>query len=244
MKRWVGFFFAVGSYGAYLGFYAWFVLALTGLFPTWSLDAPRSGTTQSTGLALLLNLGLILLFSSHHSLLARMFAKRWLKQWFPPQLERSLYVLCSSLALGVLLWAWQPMPQTLWSFSGVGYWTLLGGSALGWGIAALSTFQIDHFEMFGLRQGWDYAQQRETEPSTFTLTWLYRVCRHPMMLGMLLAFWLTPVMTAGRLLLVVTFSLYIVVGIQWEERGLEAELGEEYEAYKKKVPQLLPFPRP
>ena len=127
---------------------------------------------------------------------------------------------------------------------GGGFWGLLGGASLGWGIAGLSTFQIDHFEMFGLRQGWDFAHQRETVYSTFTLTWLYRVCRHPMMLGMLLAFWATPVMTGGRFLLVVTFTLYIVVGIQWEERGLEAELGEEYQAYKQSVPQLLPFPRP
>lgn len=194
--------------------------------------------------ALLLDVGLIALFGAQHSIMARTTWKRWWTSIVPPTLERSLYVLVASCILLALFWLWRPVSTTIWQV-----WNPLlragiyGLCLVGWGIVVLSTFQIDHLYLFGLRQVWRAIHQQPERTPEFRLPFLYRLVRHPMMSGFLLAFWATPSMTVDRLVFAVGMSFYILIGIALEERGLRREFGQVYETYAAKTPQLFPLPR-
>jgi protein-S-isoprenylcysteine O-methyltransferase Ste14 len=194
--------------------------------------------------ALLLDVGLMALFGVQHSLMARASWKRWWTTVIPPPLERSLYVLIASCVLLALFWLWQPIPTVVWRIdvpllrAGV-----YGLCLAGWGIVFLSTFQIDHFELFGLRQAWSAMHKRPQPTPEFRLPFLYRLVRHPMMSGFLIVFWATPDMTVDRLLFASGMSFYIMIGIAFEERALRREFGQTYATYQETVPRLFPFPR-
>jgi methanethiol S-methyltransferase len=192
--------------------------------------------------ALLVNLGLLGLFAVQHSVMARPAFKRWITRYIPKAAERSTYVLISSLALIVLFANWEPMGGVIWQVTDpVGQALLYGGFALGWGLVLLSTFLINHFDLFGLRQVWLYLIGRPYTPLAFKTPALYRVVRHPLYLGWLFAFWATPVMTVAHLVFAVMTTAYILIAIRLEERDL-MDAHPEYAGYRRRVPMLIPRP--
>lgn len=236
---------AARLYGAlcYAVFLATFVYAVGFVM---GLGVPRhidSGAAGPLATALAVDLALLGLFAVQHSGMARPGFKRWWTRWVPAPVERSTYVLLSSLALIVLFRFWQPLPQVLWQVDGeAARLALHGVSALGWLLVLTGTFVIDHFELFGLRQAWRLGQGHPSplhEP--FVVRAYYRVVRHPIMLGFLVAFWAAPTMSLGHLLFALTTTAYIVVAVKYlEERDLVATFGEAYRDYQRQVPMLLP----
>lgn len=202
------------------------------------------GTATSTGLALLINAGLLALFAVQHSVMARPAFKRWWTRIVSPTVERSTYVLSASIVLLLLYALWRPLPSVIWAVqapAGVAtLWTLF---ALGWLIVLLSTFMIGHFELFGLTQVWLNLRDRIPAPDRFRMPGFYRLVRHPIMVGFLIAFWATPVMTAGHLLFAIATTGYILIAVQLEERDLIAHFGDTYRRYKTEVPAFVPLRR-
>jgi protein-S-isoprenylcysteine O-methyltransferase Ste14 len=227
----------------YLGFLATFLYLIGfvggGLVPK-HID---SGATVSTAQALLVNGGFLALFALQHMIMARTwFKKRWTKI-VPSVVERSTFVLVTSVILCAMVWQWRPLPTVLWHVEGLGataLWTVCG---LGWAIVLVSTFLIDHFELFGLRQSVRHFRGLEATAPRFQERSLYRFVRHPLMTGFLLAFWATPHMTVGHLFFALMCTGYILIGTRIEERDLVAAHGERYLDYRRRVPGLLPLPR-
>jgi protein-S-isoprenylcysteine O-methyltransferase Ste14 len=191
--------------------------------------------------ALLTNAVLLSLFAVQHSGMARPAFKRWWTRFVPWPLERSTYVLISSLLLILLFYAWQPLPGVVWSVeSPVGIAVLSGLFWLGWLVVLASTFMINHFDLFGLRQVHYLLRRRECPSLPFRTTGLYAYVRHPIMLGFIVAFWATPRMSASHLLFAVATTGYILVGVWLEERDLLARFGGLYAVYRRQVPMLVP----
>ncbi|KUI25371.1 methanethiol S-methyltransferase [Mycobacterium sp. GA-2829] len=199
------------------------------------------GVDASIGEAVVVNLVLIGLFAVAHSVMARPgFKRRWTR-WVPEVIERSTYVLISSLLLFLMFWQWRTMPGTIWEVSWApGRLLLWVAFWAGWATALASTFMINHFDLFGLRQvylGW---RRRPYTGLRFQTVLLYRVVRHPLMLGFLIAFWATPTMSTGHLLFAVATTGYILVAVRLEEHDLSEALGTEYRDYRRRVPMLIP----
>lgn len=202
-----------------------------------------SGPETDLTTALLINLGLLSLFAVQHSVMARpAFKKRWVKL-IGIAAERSTYILLTSLLLLLIFWKWQPMNAVIWDVENSMIATALHVLFwLGWTIVLLSTFMISHFELFGLTQILDNLKNRVTGPPNFQTNYLYKIVRHPLMLGFIIAFWATPLMTAGHLLFAAVTTAYILVAVKYlEEKDLQNALGEQYIEYQKKVPMLIPF---
>jgi protein-S-isoprenylcysteine O-methyltransferase Ste14 len=202
-----------------------------------SLD---SGLTGSLGTALLVDIGLLALFAVQHSVMARPAFKRLLTSIVSPAAERSTYVLASSLALILLFWQWQPLGGMVWEVEHpIARALLYGGFGIGWALVLAATFVINHFDLFGLRQTWRHFRGRPQKPLPFVTPILYRVVRHPLYVGWLLAFWSTPTMTLTHLLFAAVTTAYILVAIQLEERDL-MDAHPEYAVYRRRVPMLVP----
>jgi protein-S-isoprenylcysteine O-methyltransferase Ste14 len=212
-----------------------------------NLVVPKTLDTGATGppaTAVTVDLLLLGLFTIPHSVMARPGFKRWWTQLVPPVVERGTYVLVSSLLLALLCWQWRPLPGVAWQTEQpVAVAVLWGLFAFGWLIALISTFLLNHFDLFGLRQVYLYAAGKPQVPSPFRTPALYRVVRHPIMLGFLLAFWATPVLTWSHLLFAGMMTAYILVGIHLEERDLRNVFGGTYAKYQEQVAMLLPWPR-
>ncbi|MEM6498433.1 MAG: methanethiol S-methyltransferase [Pseudomonadota bacterium] len=192
-------------------------------------------------IAATINIGLIVLFGLQHSIMARPSFKRIWTRIVPPAAERSTYLLATVAVLAVFFLFWQPMPIVLWSVeSGIWATSLCVAYFAGWALLLFATFQINHFELFGLQQVWSYFRGQTPVKIPFHKPWLYRLCRHPMQLGILIAIWSTPTMTAGRLLFAVGMTAYVFVGLYFEERDLIRSFGKSYDEYRKRVPMLLP----
>jgi len=239
VKRAVVFLFGVLSYLIFLGVIL-YAIGFTG-----DLLVPKSidqGGQSSPAVAVLVDVGLIALFGVQHSLMARKSIKQRLARWVPKPAMRSLYVLCASLALILLFWQWRPIGDSVWSFSEV--WLSLGLQALfwiGWGMVVLSTFLIDHFDLFGLRQVYLYLRGIEYTPLGFKQPVAYRYTRHPLMLSILIAFWSTPQMSVDHFLFAAGMSFYILIGIRYEEKDLIKAYGESYRRYRQRVAMLFPW---
>ncbi|OBB91515.1 methanethiol S-methyltransferase [Mycobacterium sp. 852002-30065_SCH5024008] len=212
-----------------------------------NLAVPRSvdrGLAASVAAAIPINAALVALFGVQHSVMARPAFKRWWVRLVPSSIERSTYVLLSSVVLALLYWQWRTMPTVIWDVrmpaARAVLWALFW---LGWAIALLATFLINHFDLFGLRQVYLASRQKPYTSVEFRVRLLYRVVRHPLMLGMLIAFWAAPTMTAGHLLFSIGMTAYILIATQLEERDLVASLGHPYREYRREVSMLLPIPR-
>ncbi|MGV0026583.1 methanethiol S-methyltransferase [Phormidesmis priestleyi ANT.L61.2] len=204
-----------------------------------SLD---SAPVISWGNALLVDAALIGIFGIQHSVMARPGFKNWWTQFVPKPVERSTYLLFTSLCLGALFYFWQPIGGTLWNVTNTtGVAILYALCASGWLLLLASTFWINHFDLFGLRQVWLYLRGKEYTQLKFAIPGVYNYVRHPIYVGLLLAFWLTPTMTVTHLVFAVLTTVYILIGIQFEERDLVDMLGKDYVDYRHQVPMLVPF---
>ena len=225
---------------SYVAFFLTFLYAIGfigNLVVPKSLD---SAPTDPWMTALAINLGLLSLFAVQHSVMARQGFKRLITRLIPPAAERSTYVLASSLALILLFWQWRPLGGVVWEVRNeAGRFALYAGFAFGWGLVLVTTFVINHFDLFGLRQSWRGFRGLPQTPLAFKMPVLYRIVRHPLYAGWFFAFWCTPTMTVTHLLFAVVTSAYILVAIQLEERDLMAA-HPEYADYRRRVPMLVP----
>jgi protein-S-isoprenylcysteine O-methyltransferase Ste14 len=204
----------------------------------------HGGVESPFASALLVNAALLGVFAVQHSLMARPAFKEWWTKLVPKPVERSTYVLLSSLALVLLFWQWRPMTSQVWSVENtVGRAVLLALFAAGWLLVLLSTFVISHFDLFGLRQVNLYRRGSEYTPVEFKVSAFYRIVRHPLLLGFIIAFWSTPSMSLGHLVFAIATTAYMLIAIQLEERDLASFHGEHYKTYKRQVPMLIPLPR-
>lgn len=199
-----------------------------------------SGPDGPVAQAILIDTLLLGLFGLQHSVMARAGFKRWWTRIIPKSCERSTYVLISTLLQILIFWQWRPIATTIWSVEGWPAAVLTAIFWAGWVIGLASTFQIDHFELFGLRQVVDALRGAAKRMPAFKTPLLFRLVRHPLMFGLLLAFWATPHMTAGHLLFAVLSTAYILVGVRLEEKDLVTEFGASYERYRQRVPMLMP----
>jgi len=239
MKRIVAFAYGVIAYVVFLATYVYAVGFVGNIGVPKSLD---SAPTAPLAVSLAINIGLLALFALQHSIMARSWFKSALTRLIPQSAERSTYVLASSVALILLFWQWRPLGGVVWSIEDEAFRTAAYlAFAFGWLLVLVTTFLINHFDVFGLRQVWVYLLGRRYEPLTFGTPGVYRYVRHPLYLGWLFAFWATPTMTMTHLLFATVTTAYILVAIQLEERDL-VRAHPEYEAYRRRVPMIVPVP--
>lgn len=202
------------------------------------------GADTTLGLAIAINLAVLTVFALQHSIMARPSFKRWWTRFAPQPVERTTYVLLASAALALVMWAWRPLPEVVWSIEAQPWRGLVYGvSLLGWAMVLAATFMIDHFDLFGLKQVTRHLRGNEQVSPRFQTPLLYRVVRHPLLLGFLIAFWAAPTMTVGHLLFAGVTTAYILVAQQLEEHDLVASIGRPYVEYRQRVRGLIPVPR-
>jgi methanethiol S-methyltransferase len=240
MKRILALLYGTLAYLLFLLSFLWAIAWLANV-PVAGLRTIDSGTPEAPWPALFVDALLLGLFAVQHSVMARPAFKRWFTGMVAPAVERSTYVFVSSLLLFLILAAWRPVATPVWQVQGAGAAALWTICAIGWVVVLLSTFMISHFDLFGLNQVWAYWKARPVGHPPFMVRGLYRMVRHPIMLGFVIAFWATPMMTAGHLFFAVMTTAYIVIALQFEEHDLKAALGEPYLEYQRRVPMLLPF---
>ena len=238
MKRIAAFTYGVICYAIFFGTFLYAVGFVGNFIVPKSVDSTPEGPL---GQALLINALLLGLFAVQHSVMARPAFKRWWTRFVPKPVERSTFVLFSSLALIALFAFWQPIGGVIWDVQNpVGRDVLYGLCAFGWGLVLVATFLINHFDLFGLRQVWLHLRGKEYRPLNFGTPGLYKIVRHPLYVGFFFAFWATPTMTAAHLFFALMTTVYILIAIRLEERDLVAEHGARYSEYRKQVPMLVP----
>lgn len=237
MSRRIVFVYGVLCYGAALATFLYLAGFLGNLVVPKTIDSAR---TEPLGTALLVDLALLALFGIQHSVMARPGFKRALTRFVPQPAERSTYVLASCVALGLLFWLWEPLGGVVWEIRGAGpRAAAYAAYGLGWALVLITTFLINHFDLFGLRQVVLHAMGRPYEPVRFATPGPYQIVRHPLYVGWILTFWATPTMTVSHLVFAVVTTAYILVAIRFEERDL-ADAHPEYREYRRRVPMLVP----
>ncbi len=232
--------YAVIAYAAFLLSAGWAIGFLADRGAPTAIDG---SATKPAWAALAIDAALLLAFAVQHSVMARAGFKRHLIRLVPAPAERGTFVLAASLLLVALFGWWQPVPVMIWHVGRPWSAAIWAGYVIGWVIVVWSTFMVDHADFLGLKQAHRYARRLGYRPPEFTRRWLYAWCRHPMMLGLVIAFWVTPRMTVGHLFFAVAATGYIAVGIRFEERDLRTRFGAEYRRYATDVPALVPVRR-
>lgn len=229
--------YGVACYVMFLGVFLYSAGFVGGFVTPTQLDGPASAPLME---AVVVNSLLVLLFGLQHSVMARPGFKQWWTKLVPVPVERSTYVLATNLVMGLMFWQWRPMGGVVWNVqSPVGQFVLWTLFAIGWLCVLITTWLINHFDLFGLRQTWLYFRGRSYEPLTFVMPGPYRLIRHPLYFGWLMAFWATPTMTAAHFLFAAGMTAYILIAIQYEERDLIAS-HQGYAEYRRQVPMLIP----
>ena len=244
MGKFLALVYALSAYLVFFLTFLWFVVFVGDIrqvfgfaVPT-TVDAARF--SASTGMAVIVNVGLVALFGLHHSVAARIGFKDKLPNSVPKSVERATYVLVASLLLAALMWFWHPIDVTIWSVGGIGATILWVLFFTGWFILFTSTWLLNHFELFGLQQAAYHGAPEGSPPMEMKTPGYYRLVRHPIYLGFFIALWATPEMSVGHLVLALSMTAYIFIGIRYEERDLVAHFGDDYAEYQKKVGPLIP----
>lgn len=234
------FLYSIVSYAIAFGAILYWILSVSHLIPEISIDQqPKVSTT----FAILNNLVLISLFGLQHSIMARKWFKDFFTSYFPKPIERSTFVLISGLLLFLLVHQWQPLGGVIWSVeaNSILYYGIYVLFFAGWAILFISSFLINHFDLFGLRQTFLELQNKPYTQLQFKVISFYKHVRHPLYFGMLLGMWATPVMSVTHLLLAIAITRYVIIGTLFEEKDLVRDFGETYKAYQAKKPMLIPF---
>lgn len=227
---------------AYLAFFATILYAMGFLGSMFVPKGINDGTSVSLIETIGVNVGILLLFAVQHTIMARPKFKAWWTRVIPESAERSTFVLISSLILGLLFWQWRPLPDVVWDIENQMFRNvMLTLSCIGWVILFYSSFLINHFDLFGLKQVYFQFIGKPYTHDPFVLKSMYKYVRHPLMFGFIMAFWFTPTMTQGHLLFAAVSTGYIVFGVTMEERDLVGFHGERYQQYQKSTPMLIPW---
>jgi methanethiol S-methyltransferase len=233
-----GLFYSVASYALFLATFTYFAFFSDGVIVPRTVD---SGAPATIAAAVIINLTLILAFGLQHSIMARAHFKHAVTRLIPAALERATFVLASSLVLILVMWQWRPLPAVLWHVenptAATALWSI---NAAGWlGVPACS-FLIDHFDLFGIKQALHAFRRTTVDKKGFVTPLFYKYLRHPMMTSLIVGLWVTPYMTIGHALLSAGMTVYILIGVRFEERSLAKELGADYERYQATTPKFLP----
>jgi protein-S-isoprenylcysteine O-methyltransferase Ste14 len=241
MNRTLALIYGAFAYLVFITAFTWAILWTGNLWVPKTID---SGLPGPAGTAILVDVALLTLFAVQHSVMARTGFKTWWTGFVPQAIERSTYVLLASLTLALLCWQWRPLPNPVWSVDlPVGATLLWILFSLGWVTVLASSFMVSHFDLFGLRQVWAYRRSGEVPPPEFRTPLLYKIVRHPLYLGFVIALWAIPEMSVGHLLFAAGATGYIFVGIWFEERDLMTVFGTTYGDYRKRVSMLVPYPK-
>jgi protein-S-isoprenylcysteine O-methyltransferase Ste14 len=239
MSRAVTLLFSIVAYAIFFATFL-YLICFVGNLPFAPVTVDR-GPAAPVASALMIDIALIALFGLQHSMMARQGFKRAWTRVVPRESERSVYVLAASATLLILMFLWRPIGGLAWEVTNPAFSTILMALfAIGWLLVLVSTFLINHFELFGLQQAWLHVTRREAAPPQFRQPLFYKIVRHPLYLGFFLAFWATPVMSYGHLLLAAGMSVYMRIAIRYEERDLVGLFGSDYEDYRSRVGMLTP----
>ena len=238
MQRFLVLLYGVIAYAAFFGTFCYAIFFVQNMLVPKSIDSGEAGSVLT---AVLINVPLMALFAIQHMIMARPWFKQWITKFIPAAIERSTFVLAASLILILLFWQWRPIPGVVWSVEQPVLRALIFAiSFAGFGIVLFSSFLIDHFDLFGLRQVWLSFQGKPYAHKPFVERSFYKYVRHPLMVGFLVAFWAAPTMTYGHLLFAAVITGYVIVGVIVEERDLVHFLGEDYLEYRKRTPKFIP----
>jgi len=238
MRRTLFFAYGIGNYLLFFGIYAWLACFVGNLLIPRTIDF---GPAAPRGQALIIDLALLLLFGLQHSLMARPAFKAQWTRLIPTPIERSTYMLASSLALAALMWFWRPIDIVIWNITHpLGWWLAAALFATGWLLVPLVSLAINHFDLFGVRQVWLHWQGRPYTPLEFRTPLPYNFVRHPLYIGWAIAFWAIPTMTLGHLLFAGSMTVYMALAARVEERDLVGYFGQQYDDYRRAVPMFVP----
>ena len=246
MGRFIGFLYGTIVYVFFFGVFLYLIAFVGNITEFMGIKLPVTRTIDGPGTysgaeAYLINFGLLALFGLQHSVMARQGFKAKLKGMVGDKMERPTYVLATNLLLVLLYCYWRPVADVVWAFDGIGATLMWVGFTSGWGLILLSTLLIDHFELFGLKQALYHLKGKDLPKYKFVTPLFYKLVRHPLYFGWLLAFWCIPVMTAGHITLSAVWTIYIFIAISYEEKDLTATFGKKYTDYQKSTPMIIPL---